>query len=160
MRDAIGGSANLVLIVFFIVFVMGYMAFNVNYTKAFRMKNKIISVYEEYNGKCNSSCEEEIRKYANSIGYFTDNTVRLCPDDYREHPEGIPLYCVKQMEVKSRYDQSETGSVDEKRDKVYFKIVTKIQISIPVLKNLIDLNVFKVTGDTKAMIIEDDAETT
>ena len=46
MRDSIGGSVVLIIIVVFIVVALGYMAFNVNYTKAFRMKNKVIAVYE------------------------------------------------------------------------------------------------------------------
>ena len=42
MRDAFGGIANMVVIIVFLVIVSGYLAFNVNYTKAFRVKNKII----------------------------------------------------------------------------------------------------------------------
>ena len=45
MRDALGGTVVLVIIVVFIVIVSGYMAFNVNYTKAFRIKNKIVDNY-------------------------------------------------------------------------------------------------------------------
>ena len=48
MRDAIGGAVNIVIIVVFIVIVLAYLAFNVNYTKASRMKNKIIATYEDY----------------------------------------------------------------------------------------------------------------
>ena len=43
MRDAFGGLLNMVIIVVFLVLVSGYLAFNVNYTKAFRVKNKIIT---------------------------------------------------------------------------------------------------------------------
>ena len=43
MRDAFGGLMNMVIIVVFLVLVSGYLAFNVNYTKAFRVKNKIIT---------------------------------------------------------------------------------------------------------------------
>ena len=43
MRDAIGGVVNITIIVTFLVIVSGYLAFNVNYTKAFRVKNKIIT---------------------------------------------------------------------------------------------------------------------
>ena len=50
MRDAFGGAVNIYIIVVFIVFALGYMAFNVNYTKAFRMKDKIVALYEKYNG--------------------------------------------------------------------------------------------------------------
>ena len=48
MRDAFGGLMNMVIIVVFLVLVSGYLAFNVNYTKAFRVKNKIITKIEQY----------------------------------------------------------------------------------------------------------------
>lgn len=153
MRDALGGSVNVVIIVVFIVFVMGYMAFNVNYTKAFRMKNKIISVYEEHNGKCEDSCFKEIRDYARSIGYYPDTDRNLnCPSDYNVLPkQGSKLYCVKAVKVTVQSDRS---SEPEQREKTYYKIITKITISIPVLDNLINLNVFRITGDTKAMLVD------
>lgn len=34
MRDAFGGLMNMVIIIVFLVLVSGYLAFNVNYTKA------------------------------------------------------------------------------------------------------------------------------
>lgn len=46
MRDAIGGVVNIQIILVFIVIVSGYLAFSVNYTKAFRVKNKIITTLE------------------------------------------------------------------------------------------------------------------
>ena len=72
MRDALGGAVNIYIIVVFIVFALGYAAFNVNYTKAFRMKDKIISVYEKYDGVCTNQCEQEIIGYADQIGYQPD----------------------------------------------------------------------------------------
>ena len=50
MRDAYGGVVSISIVVVFLVLVSGYLAFNVNYTKAFRLKNKVISVLEEYEG--------------------------------------------------------------------------------------------------------------
>ena len=52
MRDGIGSTVMITIIIAFIVCASSYLAYNVNYTKAFRMKNKIISVYEDYNGVC------------------------------------------------------------------------------------------------------------
>ena len=54
MNEGIGSTTILVIIVVFIALVSGYMAYNVNYTKAFRMKNKIISdskniIFKPYN---------------------------------------------------------------------------------------------------------------
>ena len=68
MRDAFGGIANMVVIIVFLVIVSGYLAFNVNYTKAFRVKNKIISTFEQYEGNCydptvaEGTCNGEIKK--------------------------------------------------------------------------------------------------
>ena len=50
MRDAFGGLVNIVIIVVFLVLVSGLLAFNVNYTKAYRVKNKIITTLEQYEG--------------------------------------------------------------------------------------------------------------
>ena len=52
MRDAFGGVANLAIIIVFLTLVSGYLALNVNYTKAFRVKNKIISTFEQFEGNC------------------------------------------------------------------------------------------------------------
>ena len=78
MRDSLGSVVVLTIIVVFVVIVSAYMAFNVNYTKAFRMKNRIISLYEEYDGKCFSTgeCETKIRNYAKEIGY--NPSVKSC----------------------------------------------------------------------------------
>ena len=44
MRDGLGSVVMIEIIVVFIVVVSTYLAFNVNYMKAFKMKNKIIDV--------------------------------------------------------------------------------------------------------------------
>ena len=84
MNESLGGLVNIVIISVFIVIAMGYIAFNVNYTKAFRMKDKIITVYDKYDGNCdiNSPCSDEIKEYAREIGYsakdfFSDNNSGL-----------------------------------------------------------------------------------
>ena len=68
MRDALGGLVNIVIIVVFLVIVSGYLAFNVNYTKAFRVKNKIISTIENNEG-LDTDGKAKISDYMQSIGY-------------------------------------------------------------------------------------------
>ena len=50
MRDAFGGIVNIVLVAIFLVIVSGILGLVVNYTKAFRMKNTVISAIEQYEG--------------------------------------------------------------------------------------------------------------
>ena len=46
MKDAFGGILNLVLIVVFLLLIEGILGLVVNYSKAFRMKNTVISAIE------------------------------------------------------------------------------------------------------------------
>ena len=50
MRDAIGGLFSLQIILAFILLVNGYLAYSVNYTRAFRVKNGIVNILEQYEG--------------------------------------------------------------------------------------------------------------
>lgn len=148
MRDAMGGTVVLVIIVAFIVIVLAYLAFNVNYTKAFRMKDKIISVYDDYNGNCDGAgvsgaktCHTEIQDYADKIGYYNRNL--SCPNGFNISSTG--LYCYK------RNDLSSTGDKDALSDKkeLYYTIVTKINLDIPIINNILNLKFFYISGETK-----------
>lgn len=143
MRDAMGGTVALVIIVVFIVIALGYMAFNVNYTKAFRMKNKIISVYEDYDGNCQGECRQAIKMYANTIGYSTGNNI-TCPAGYKVSDD---IYCYKKVETKENI--SNIDIVDDTKKKSYYRIITKINVEVPIINNILDLKIFYITGDTK-----------
>ena len=151
MRDAVGGTTVMAIIIIFIIIASGYMAFNVNYTKAFRMKDKLVTMYEKYNGNCNNDCRHEIGEYAKDVGYVHNNNLH-CPDGYTLTDS---LYCLK--ETKSQVGASGGGHIDnsgivlDKKNICYYSFVTKINISIPVIDNIFDLEVFNITGDTKAM---------
>lgn len=57
MREAIGATWIFGIVIVFIVLFTGYLAFSVNYAKAFTIKDKIVDIIEKYNGpgKKNSS---------------------------------------------------------------------------------------------------------
>lgn len=143
MRDALGGTVSLVIIVVFIVVALGYMAFNVNYTKAFRMKNKIISVYEDYNGNCLGDCKNAIKNYAKTLGYSSGNNMN-CPNGYENSDN---LYCYKKVDATGKYSN---GVIQDAKRKSYYRIITKINVEIPIINNILDLKVFYITGDTKS----------
>lgn len=146
MRDSLGSVVVLTIIVVFVVIVSAYMAFNVNYTKAFRMKNRIISLYEEYDGKCFSTgeCETKIRNYAKEIGY--NPSVKSC--ETKNGKDGTLKdnnYCVYQYTVYT----DDSKSVDDIGNRYYYRIVTTIDIKIPIIQNVFGYRFLRVTGDTK-----------
>ena len=57
MRDGFGGILNIVFIVIFLLIVEGVLGLVVNYTKAFKMKNNVISMIEQYEAAgCSLNC--------------------------------------------------------------------------------------------------------
>lgn len=145
MRDAFGGIVNISMIVVFLVVVSGYLAFNVTYTKAFRMKNKIITTLEQYEG-CQQGTNEEtcvgiLEDYANSIGYVTPNK-NYCTKDDGEWTKCTNKYAWKEM-------QSGTGGDNTKH---YYNVRTIISIQIPIIEKIMsNMDVFYLNGSTKLM---------
>ena len=145
MRDAFGLLMNMLIIVVFLVLVSGYLAFNVNYTKAFRVKNKIITTIEQYEGACepgnpSNKCNQVIKDYMKSVGY---NAGSLNIEGY----ECNDSYCIKRMEA-----ETDTENVDLKK-KVYYQVTTAIVIDIPIINKIMpQLSIFQVSGTTKAFV--------
>ena len=50
MREAIGATWIFVIVIVFIIVFTGYLAFSVNYAKAFAVKDTIIDTLEKFNG--------------------------------------------------------------------------------------------------------------
>lgn len=140
MRDALGGLVNIVIIVVFMIIVSGYLAFNVNYTKAFRVKNKIISVIETHEG-LDSSGEQEIESYAKSIGYNVS-----IPKDFRAS-EGweANTNCGFYYKV---VNSPTSGDIR----KNYYEVITFVSVDIPIIKKIMpQFPFFQVKGATKSI---------
>lgn len=141
MQDAFGGIMNLFLIALFLVIVEGVLGFTVNYTKAFKMKNIVISAIEEYEGiRCvnanssintNSACRNKIVEGAMQIGYSPSINIS-CPRDFINNDN---LFCSKEVTSKSG-------------DSIY-RIVTQVDVNIPIIRNIMGLSFFQVSGDTR-----------
>ena len=149
MRDALGGTVVLTIIVVFIVFVSAYLAFNVNYMKAFNMKNKIIEYYNEYDGKCNNTCQTDIAEYAKKIGYDPPKSMS-CPSGYYEDKNSI--FCYKKSNAYVSSSSTKSGKIvkiDDIKPKYYYTILTTIDIKIPIVQNTLGYRFLSVSGDTK-----------
>lgn len=146
MRDAFGGLMNMVIIVVFLVLVSGYLAFNVNYTKAFRVKNKIITTIEQYEGNCaaNSVCDQKIIEYMAKIGYSTDSSLNIPDYDCKQG------YCIQRVEAVKTNSETVTKDMEEK---VFYRVTTAIVIDIPIINKIMpQLKIFQVSGTTSQFV--------
>lgn len=140
MKDAFGGIVNIVLVAIFLVIISGILGLVVNYTKAFRMKNAVISAIEQYEGAkgCFGSssatgCMSHIQEKAKSFGYHP--TELHCPADYTK---SYDLFCYKRVESDSK-------------QKYVYTIITQVDIDIPIINKMMGLSIFQVHGDTRAI---------
>ena len=146
MQEAFGGLLNIFIIVMFIIIVEGILAFTVSYTKAFRMKNYVISVIEQYEGSgcfCDggTACKDKIYQHADQIHYKP--TALQCHNGAKS-VDG--LFCV-----------STTGSAPEGMNSStnkYYRIVTQVDINIPIVNNIMGLEFFQVSGDTRLINLQ------
>lgn len=146
MSDSFGGLINIVIVTLFIVIAIGYIAFNINYTKAFRAKDKIIDLFEKYEGDCinnEGNCYQEIVKYADSIGYKPSSL-----DDYHGYNKVGDLFLYKVVYVGDSRIKDDVYQYDSSY-KVYYYIVTKVNVEIPIIRNILPFRFFYVTGSTR-----------
>ena len=154
MSNAFGGLTNIAIIVVFLVLVMGYLAFNVQYSKAFKVKNMVITTLEQYEGDCDydSTCDKKIQKYINQVGYGTRDVKvnSSCPTGVENsvdvyHCNNGYCYCKVQL-AKSSDD------LYKNIEKEYYHVVTHVELNIPIINRVLSgLRFFEVSGDSKSV---------
>ncbi len=149
MQEAFGGILNIVLIVIFLVIVEGILGFAVCYTKAFRMKNYVISVVEQYDAagcleeKGGTACVNKIIGHANSIHYAPSSITCQAGET---NVQG--LYCIGEVS-----DSEEAVVGVNSASYKYYRIVTQVDIDIPIVNQIMGLRFFQVSGDTRLVKI-------
>jgi len=130
MKDAVGGSLLLNLVVFFtsivILFFVGILA----YSKAYKIKNRIIEVIERH-GEYNDSVVLELSEDLKTAGYIVSNSTEKCGIENLNTTEY--LYCVY-------VDDIDSGKV--------YKITTYTRFEFPLIG---DILMIPVKGETKVL---------
>ncbi len=149
MKDAFGGILNIVLIALFLIIVEGILGFVVNYTKAFKMKNHVISAIEQYEAigcvdtnKATTACRDKIVDSAKSIGYSPANL--RCPNGYQKIDD---LFCVSGGEISSNKNNDWHSSSKP----TTYRVVTQVDVNIPIINKIMGLSFFQVSGDTRVI---------
>jgi len=139
MREAIGGTWLMGIVIFFIVLFTSYLALSVNYSKAFRVKNGIVSIIERNRGHTDALAEGEIADYLSQIGYFVGS-------DCRDRGEGFlpvgdtprPRYCIRES------INSDNATIR----KTYYTVTVFFRIDLPIIGTIFT---FPVHGVTKPL---------
>ncbi len=147
MREAVGGAFALQIILAFVLLINGYLAYSVNYTRAFRVKNGIIDIIEQSEGYT-TNAQSQIASYVQRMNYyvpadyFDETSVfdGLDPSEYTcDRTAG---YCVHAINVSGNKNSGNYRGT-------YYQVVTFVNINIPFLNRFLPLgNYLQVSGET------------
>ncbi len=153
MREAIGTSYVVnFIITFFILFILVFLA-TLSYTKAFKVKNKIVDVIEEYEGdvvdtssQLKSEPQSDINSKLGQIGYRVSDK-KTCKKNGRY--EGNAFKGENVVKEISKNDTSNYHyciyQIDTGKGK-YYGVVTYIYFDIPIVGSTVEIPVY---GETK-----------
>jgi hypothetical protein len=168
MRESIGTAWIMIIVMTFITLFSGYLAFSINYSKSFRVKDGIIERIHKYNGfveKNGKSTLNEIDDFLAEINYNArGDCFRLCDGegqdyvgvrgaviDKNEATKGNTYnYCiVKVASAPVGGDPTKTADFSA----VYYKVVVFFSLQIGSISLF---STFNTTGQTQSLYFSND----
>ena len=149
MREAIGGTWIFSIVIVFIVLFSGYLAISVNYSKAFRVKNQIVTIIEQHEG-LNTDAEDEITEYLNGVGYAVYGKCDT------SGASGEREYGRESNTAGSGYKYCITKRVSNDSSslkRTYYKVKVWFRLDLPIFGSLFT---FPITGETKGIYYAND----
>ena len=161
MRESIGGAFTLEIIIIFMVLVNSYLAFSVNYSKAFKVKNAIIDLIENNEGfptgeavNCTTNGDPNtfsgrFCKIIRDYGYTASKQYVANDKSCSEVPHAPNLEDLGICIIPHTNIIGQESSKDQYQG-VYYTVYTYINIELPILKNILQNmpGVFRISGDT------------
>lgn len=143
MREAIGNGLLMNLVIVIVSIVILFFVGILSYSKAYRIKNRIIEVIEEF-GDYNSSAVDMISTDLKNVGYYAPSK-KNC-NETNENTTSYN-YCIYRIDNQEKVTGSgKTNTVED--GSYYYQVVTYVQFQFPVIGNLIKI---PVKGETKIL---------
>lgn len=142
MKEAIGNASVFGLAIAFIGIMILVFLSSLNYTKAFKIKNRIVDIIEQYDDGYSTgnrtAINDQIESVLKEIGYGVNTSNKQCPDIVKNGQ----TYKVLNNTYNYRYCIYEFSSTRGS----YYKAVAYMQLDIPVIGEYIQI---PVSGETK-----------
>lgn len=139
MKAATGNAMLMNIIIVFLVIVMALLVTSISYTKAFRIKNRIVDIIEYYDGNFDdagtkTNITNEINNSLSSVGYRLNGSNKCKEIDNKQ---AISLNSSYQVCIYE-YDNSTRGK--------YYKVIAYMYFDVPVVGGILNI---PVSGETK-----------
>ena len=144
MRESIGGTWLLGIVMVFMMIFIAFVSISINYSKAFKLKSSMVTIVEEYQG-VNAETIKKLNKEISANGYVNKgNCANNKFDGYISVLDGVATpngtgkqnYCIYR-----EYKQSDKNG----ENRYYYTVSVFFNISLPILG---DIFTFRVSGET------------
>jgi len=162
MKEAVGGISLFNIVILFVLLFTGYVSLSINYSKAYNIKNEILSIIRNQGGVCTSnspSSGDNCYNFAEQItDYFKEASYRAkgnCDDDswvgYTREGElkvdGRDVaFCVKGINAESN---------SELPNALYYQVEVFYQLDLPIIYRAFR---FTVKGETSRIYAPNECE--
>ncbi|MDD3392719.1 MAG: hypothetical protein PHE54_04195 [Bacilli bacterium] len=143
MREAIGNTFVFNLIIIFVIVVSLILVGSLSYTKAFKVKNKIINAIEETKG-FTSTTIENIEESLAKIGYRINKTNKACPAVSNTNCESVKISAIDTTAYESDYRYCVYSCTTDKG--IYYKVTAFMYFDIPIIEETME---FPISGETR-----------
>jgi len=144
MKDAIGGASLLNLVVIFVSIIILLFVGILSFSKAYKVKNRIIEVIEKYE-TYDINVAKELKEDLKRAGYSTANTTQIeqrCEsNNLSAASEAGYYYCV----YSNCYSKDASGNCIGERS---YEVVSYVHFEFPVIGNVMSV---PVKGETKIL---------
>ncbi len=167
MRESIGGTWTLQIVIVFILFFVAFITLTINYTRAFRVKNEIINIIEREEGFTPSTADPGARylvaSYLNNNGYqakgkcdvgtYGISSISLNDASVESSFEKIDdskknnkyYYCLKKIKNPIKGVSEKEIEKYNYKNRAYYEVTVFFKFNLPVIG---DLTTFSVHGET------------
>ena len=145
MRESVGSTWTIQAVIFFILIFSAFLSLVIQYSKAYIIKNEVLTILEKYEGA--ESTKTIIGDYVRNQGYKTRGACPQEPDwygavDYDVYEKAVSgkkyYYCIKKNSLKTS---------KKNKYKYYYNVVFFYKFNLPIFG---ELHTYRVVGETKA----------
>lgn len=150
MRGAIGNAMVMNIVITFIILTTAFLVSSISYSKAFKVKTKIIDIIEKYDGDFNKTSNKE-SVITSEINQFLGQT------GYRTTSATAKGNCNKYVDSSKETLMGTTSSYDiciiQKNNNSstyhgpYYKVVVYMYFDFPIIGDMIKI---PVSGETRS----------
>lgn len=159
MNDAVGNVYSLGFVFAFILIVASFLAYVINYNRAFQMKNRLLEIIKERNNELPSGTmsttefeliENELKEYKEGLGYSAGiRYIAAAKEEGWTCPTNFG-WCYKIYPDPRTY-------AGEDISYTYVKVMTFVSIDVPIINNIFsNLSNFRIVGSTVPTLVVKD----